>query len=211
MPAPCLAGSTMNAPRDQQPQQLRSPRNRPTMLRRLGRQLAWHQRTMLVNDELARHLGSLDSFAWHIERDVSIASVAIPFVVFGPCGLFLLQGSRGFWTDEDVALMSDSAGALRGFLGDYPDPVRPAIVLLAERGGERQHFTGQGKGPCCLVGHARLLPWLHRYRDHGFSEADISLLRDEADPAQIRESARSLLPPGSGHLCASGEDVYFPG
>jgi hypothetical protein len=201
----------MNSPSDQQPQQPQSPRNPPAMLRRLGRHLAWHQRTRVINDALERQLGALDGFSWHIERDVSIASVTIPLIVFGPSGLFLLQASRGYWTDEDVALMADAARTLGAVLSDYPDPVRPAIVVLGESSEERHHFTGKGYGPCCVVGDGRLLQWLHRWDDHGFSEADIALLRDEADPAQIRESPRRLVPRGSGHDGDSLEDFYFPG
>jgi hypothetical protein len=121
-----------------------------------------------------------------------------------------LQASRGFWTDEDVALMSGAAQALRGVLR-YPDSARRAIVLLGESREERQHFTGDGEGPCCVLGVSRLVGWLHRYDDHGFSEADLGVIRDAADPTLIREPPRNVLPLGRGHSPESPEDFYFPG
>ena len=148
--------------------------------------------------KLERQLQSLDSFAWHVERDVPIGSVPIPLLVFGPGGVFLLQGSRGFWTEEDVALMSRAARTLGGVIGDYPDPVRPAIVVLDDRCEERQYFSGAGVGPCSVLGAGRLVPWLRRYRDHGFSEGDIMYLREQSDPAHIKEQSRVFTPLGEG-------------
>ncbi len=168
------------------------------MLRHVGGQLAWHRRTRLVNGELERQLQSLDSFAWHIERDVSIGSVPIPLLVFGPSGVFLLQATRGFWTEEDVSLMCGAARVLGGVLRDYQDPVRPAIIVLNDDREERQHFSGAGEGPCWILGDARLVQWLHRYRDHGLSETDIAYLREHSDPARIKEQDRLFIPLGQG-------------
>jgi hypothetical protein len=198
MPCTNVAGGAVNARPEQEQPGSQALRNSTRMLRHLGDQLAWHRRTRLVNDELDRQLRSLDSFAWHIERDVSIGSVPIPLLVFGPSGVFLLEGTRGFWTEEDIALMSAAAKSLGGVLRDYPDPVRAAIVVLDDRREERQHFSGSGDGPCCVLGDGRLVPWLHRYRDHGFSEADIAYLREHSDPTRIREQDRVFTPLGEG-------------
>ena len=180
---------------DPPPRALRNPRR---MLDHIGRQLGWNRRTRLVNDELERHLANLDGFEWAVERDVPICSVTIPLLVFGPAGVFLLQGSRGLWTEEDVSLMSRAAISLGGVLRGYPDPVRPAIVVLGDERPERQHFSGTGEGPCWILGDAYLLQWLLRFRDHGLSEGDITYLRDRADPSRIREQSRILAPRGEG-------------
>lgn len=144
-------------------------------------------RTRQVNDELDRKLRGLDGFAWHIERDLLICSVPIPFVLLGPSGLFLLQASRGQRTVEDIALMSTAARTLSSVLSDYPDATHPAIVMLEDDQPPRQHFTGAGEGPCWVLGDDSLSGWLHRFRDHGLSQADIAVLRDHSDPARIRE------------------------
>ena len=173
-------------------------RNPDRMLRDFGRHLGWHGRTRRVNDELERKLGGLDRFAWHIERDLLICSVPIPFVLLGAPGLFLLQGSRGQWTSEDIDLMSRAARKLASVLSDYPDPAHPAIVVLEDDQPPRQHLTAAGEGPCWILGDDLLPRWLHQFRDHGLSEADIAVLRDHSDPARICERQRLLVPRGKG-------------
>jgi hypothetical protein len=175
------------------------PRTPRAMLDHVGRQLGWNRRTKLVNDELERRLvADLDTFAWVVERDVPICSVTIPLLVLGPTGVFLLQGSRGLWTEEDVSLMSRAAITLAGVMRGYPDRVRPAIVVLHDERPERQHFSGSGEGPCSILGDAHLLQWLQRFRDHGLSEEDVAYLRDQADPTRIREQSRNFTPLGRG-------------
>jgi len=190
-------------------------RNPPEMLSYVGVRLGWHQRTALVNNELERRLtcADLDSSQWHLVRNVLVGSVVVvPIVLFGPTGVFMLQGSRGFWLDEDIALMNQAAhtfGAV--MLGDYPDPVRHGIVILDGEDQERQHFTGAGEGPCWVVNDRRLIGWLSRYQDRGLSEGDIACLRAEADPTRFREPSRNLTPRGTGHDGASAEDFFYPG
>jgi len=174
------------------------PRNSPGMLRDVGRQLGWHNRTAHVNDRLEMQLRGLDTFEWHFERDVPIGSVPIPIILFGPVGVFLLQASRGYWTDEDIALMDRAARTLASVLSGYPDPVRPAIVVLGGPAEERQYFTGDGAGPCWMLSDTQLTSWLLRWQDHGFSGGDIALLRDEADTDRIRENTRRFVPRGVG-------------
>jgi hypothetical protein len=62
-----------------------------------------------------------------------------------------------------------------------------------------------------VVSDGRLIPWLLRYQDHGFSEGDLACLREESDPARIRELARNLRPRGAGHPGTSPEDFFFAG
>jgi hypothetical protein len=173
-------------------------RNPDRMLCDFGRHLGWHGRTRQVNGELERRLGGLDGFAWHIERDLRICSVPIPFVLLGPGGLFLLQASRGQWTAEDLDLMSRAARTLARTLADYPDEAHPAIVMLEDDQPPRQHFTAAGEGPCWILGDDWLSRWLDRFCDHGLSEADIAVLRDHSDPARICERQRVLRPRGEG-------------
>jgi hypothetical protein len=186
-------------------------RNSPEMLCHLGGQLGWHHRTAAVNEELERRLCCLDDLQWHVVRDLPICSVTIPIVLFGPTGVFLLQGSRGFWTAEDLSLMTRAARTLGSVMRDYPDPVRPGIVILGGDAQERQHFTGAGEGPCWVITDGRLVPWLSRYQDHGFSQGDIACLRGVSDPSRIREPERDLVPRGSGNAGESLEDFYFTG
>ena len=47
--------------------------------------------------------------------------VAVPFVLFGPTGVFILQASRGYWLDTDIDLMTRAAGALGRAIREYPD------------------------------------------------------------------------------------------
>jgi hypothetical protein len=188
-------------------------RNRRSMLSHIGRQLGWHARTVEVNDQLEQRLACLDRGGWLCARGLPVGSVElpIPFVLFGPAGAFILQGSRGYWIDQDVVLMSRAAGALDAAIRDYPDPVRPCIVILDDTTQECQHFTGAGEGPCWVVSEGRLLSWLLRFRDHGFSQGDIEHLRTHADPARIRETSRTIVPSGRGHVGGNRpEDYYFP-
>jgi hypothetical protein len=187
-------------------------RNSPALLGHLGGQLGWHSRTAEVNDELAKQLAYLDPAEWLIVRGLPVRSIPIPFMLFGPTGLFLLQASRGYWIDEDVAVMSRAAAGADIVLRDYPGRTRPCIVILGGGGQERHYFTGLGEGPCWIVSEDRLLPSLLRFADHGFSAGDIRRLRESSNPARIRETRRDATPRGPGHAPGTRpEDWYFPG
>jgi hypothetical protein len=189
-------------------------RNPPRMLSHLGRHLGWHTRTVNVTDQLEQRLGCLDRSEWLRVRSLPLekVEVAVPFVLFGPTGVFILQASRGYWLDTDIDLMARAASALGRAIRDYPDPVRPCVVILDGTSQERQHFTGTGKGPCWIVSDGRLLPWLLRFRDYGFSQGDIARLHGLANPARIRETERLAIPRGAGHSPGTApEDHYFPG
>lgn len=151
-----------------------------------------------MNESLEDRLHALDERAWHFERNLLMCSVPIPFVLFGPTGVFLLQGSRGFWSDGDIVVMSRAACTLRYNLPDYPDLVHPAIVILDDELERREHFGGGGDGPCWILGDAWLVAWLRSFGDRGLSEGDIAFLRDESDPARVREWRRLFTPLGRG-------------
>ena len=167
-------------------------------LRQLGGHLAWHGRTVFVNDELERHLRQLDGLAWHFDRSLPLCGKCIPFVLFGPSGVFLLAGSRGQWTSDDLASMSTAADAIGSVMPGYASPIRTVLVIIGDHQAPRQHFTGIGDGPCWVLGEGWLLPWLYRFRDHGLAEPDIARLRGMADASVLRERRRTVIPSGHG-------------
>jgi hypothetical protein len=169
-------------------------------LRGLASHFRWKGHTRKVNDELAARLAELDRQQWHFERDLPVTDyfLPIPFVLFGPTGVFLLEGTAGFWTNEDIASMTSSAKTIESALPGYPSTVRPAIVLLGHEQEPRQHFTAAGEGPCWELGAGCLGAWLHRFSDCGLTPGDIAALREMADCSALRERHRSFLPEGEG-------------
>ena len=137
---------------NEQPARL-ARRNTDETFRDVCNRLAWHNRTMEVNAELAADLHALDARQWHVERDWPIEGVLNPirFIVFGPTGVFLLQASRGYWTNRDIEEMCEAADTLARAMIGYPDPVRCGIVMLDETIEHRQHFAKGGCGPCWIV------------------------------------------------------------
>lgn len=173
-------------------------RNPDSTFEELGINLAWYGRTRDVNDKLERRLRGLGDSLWHFERGFSIESTPIPFMLFGPTGAFLLQGSRGFWSDGDIAAMSRAAETLRITLRGYPDPVHCGIVVLGEQELPRQYYAGGGEGPCWILGEDLLIAWLKSFEDHGFSKADIASLRAWGSEDRVREPRRLCTPKGEG-------------
>jgi hypothetical protein len=167
----------------------------------VGARIAWHGRTKLVNDALQDRLCALDRCRWHFVRGFSICSTPIPFVLFGPTGVFLLQASGGYWSARDVVDMHRAANTLRDALTGYPDPVHSVVVVLDENDlAPRQYFAPeQGSssemvGQCWVLGDALLLEWLHSFRDRGLSQEDITFLRAWGSPERITESRRTFAP-----------------
>jgi hypothetical protein len=184
-------------------------RNPDWMLADLGRYFAWHRRMETVNDALASKLSALDTSAWYIEHRFTIDSVSVPFLLFGPSGLFLLMATRGHWTAEYICLLRRAADTLTERTG-YRDPGHPAIVVLDDSREPRQEYAGQrspatsprshqeGCGPCWVLGDYWLLAWLDSFEDLGFSTADIDRLRAYADPGHVSEPKRDFTPAGRG-------------
>lgn len=180
------------------------------MLADLGRYFAWHRRTETINDALAHKLSELDTHAWYIERDFTIDSVLIPFLLFGPRGLFLLMATRGHWTAEHICLLRTTADTLTETISGYPDPSHSAIIVLDDDREPRQEYAGQrpsvtlprshrdGCGPCWVLGDCWLIAWLDSFEDLGFSTADLTCLRAYADPGRVSEPKRDFTPTGSG-------------
>lgn len=181
---------------DDQPAGL-ARRNPDIAFRDVCNLFAWHGRTKEVNDELARELQDLDKSRWHIERDFLIGGVPIPFILFGSTGVFLLQGSRGYWTNRDIVEMSDAAAVLAAALIGYPDPVRCGIVMLEETIEHREHFAGDGTGPCWIVAGELLVHWLYSSEDRGLSDCDIAFVRAWASASRVLEPRRLFEPIGS--------------
>jgi hypothetical protein len=176
-------------------------RNPDATFRGLCNLLAWHGRTREVNEELAVALQALDRRHWHIERDFLVGAVPIPFIVFGPTGVFILQGSRGYWTNRDIVKMYEAAGTLAKALIGYPDPVRCGIVMLEETIEHRQHFANDGTGPCWIVAGELLIHWLHAFCDRGLSEGDAAFVRAWASPSRVCEPRRLFEPVGGDDAC----------
>ncbi len=183
----------MDAPREE-PVHLSARRNPDETFHEVCNRLVWHGRTRLVNDTLEARLRALDECVWHFVRDFHICSVPIPFMLFGPVGVFLLQGSRGYWSVRDIADMCRAADTLRAALKGYPDPVHAAIVMLDEELAPRQHFARGGEGPCWMLGEEMLHGWLHSFRDRGLSLQDIAFLRAWGSPARSYEPRRLFTP-----------------
>ncbi len=169
-------------------------RNSDETFHELCTYLVWHGRTRLVNDTLETRLRTLDESAWHYVRGLSIGSVPIPFVLFGPVGVWLLQASHGYWSTRDIADMCRAADTLRGALKGYPDPVHAAIVVLAEELEPRQHFAGGGEGPCWILGEEMLPSWLYSFHDRGLSREDVAVLRAWGSPTRSCEPRRLFTP-----------------
>jgi hypothetical protein len=171
-------------------------RNRDITFRDLCNLLAWHNRTRAVNDELAVALQALEPRHWHIERDFPIAGVPIPFIMFGPTGVFLLRASRGYWTSRDVEQMCQAADTLGRALIGYPDPVRCGIVMLDETIEHRQNFASDGTGPCWIVAGELLVHWLYAFCDRGLAESDTAFVRAWASASRVLEPRRLFEPVG---------------
>jgi hypothetical protein len=189
-------------------------RNPDVTFRELCNRLAWHGHTREVNDELAVALQALDPRHWHIERDFPIEAqmprqierrfpieVPIPFMLFGPTGIFLLQASRGYWTTRDIVEMCQAADTLVRALIGYPDPVRCGIVMLEETIEHRQHFSNDGAGPCWIVAGELLVHWLYAFRDRGLAEGDTAFVHAWASASRVREPRRLFEPVGGDDAC----------
>lgn len=188
----------MAAPGNDQPARV-ARRNRDITFRDLCNLVAWHNRTRTVNDELAVALQALESRHWHIERDFPIAGLQIPFILFGPTGVFLLRASHGYWTSRDIVEMSKAADTLGRALIGYPDPVRCGIVMLEETIDHRQQFAGRdgrGAGPCWIVAGALLIHWLYAFCDRGLAEGDTAFVRAWASASRVVEPCRLFEPVG---------------
>lgn len=176
------------------PARLHARRNPDWTFQGVCKYLVWHGRTRLVNDTLQARLCDLDWSEWHFERDFSIGAVPIPFMLFGPTGVFLLQASRGYWTNRDVTDMCRAADTLRAALKGYPDPVHAGIVMLDETELPRQCFACGGEGPCWTLGEGVLEEWLRSFRDRGLSREDVVFLRAWGSAARSFEPRRVFVP-----------------
>lgn len=133
----------MNAPSRPDPRTDPARHVTDDALGKLSQAFCWQARTRQVNDDLETRLGELDRCVWHVERDVPdlTCSFPIPFVLFGPTGVFVLEGSRGYWTNDDVASMSSSLGdrvgsaglPKRGASGDRADRRSPGAATAFHR------------------------------------------------------------------------------
>ena len=124
----------------------------------LGARLVENRRRAAARTRLGEDLALLDRRSWHVERDVIVAGVTLPFVVFGPCGLFALTSSHG-WTMSDLTILDGAATQLAAVLPMYPDPVRAGIYLPYDAAAPRSWFNELGAGGW-IVGGGHLLEFL---------------------------------------------------
>jgi len=139
-----------------------------------------NRRRAAARTRLGEDLALLDRRSWHVERDVTVAGVTLPFVVFGPRGLFALTSSHG-WAMSDLTVLDGAAGQLAAVLPAYLDPVRAAICLPYDPAVPRSWFNEQGAGGW-ILGGGHLLEFLEHFDDHGFSRSDIEVLRARSTP-----------------------------
>jgi hypothetical protein len=214
LPAACMDAFPVSATNEHDSPTAR--RNSDRMLLKFATHFAWRARTQRLKDELDWQLrDALDPEEWFIERNFTISGVSIPFILFGPTGVFTLWATRRYWTDQHVFHLRHTADKLQAAFEDYPDQVHPAIVLLDDDSKPTQEFAGEPGapwvGPCWVLGDRWLIAWLESHEDDlGCSKADVALLRNESDPERVVELARNFVPPGTGQIGERPDDVYFP-
>jgi hypothetical protein len=155
-------------------------RNDDLSLAILGARLVENRRRAAARTRLGEELARLDRRSWHVERDVTVTGVTLPFVVFGPRGLFALTSSQGC-AMSDLTVLESAADELAAVLPAYPDPVRAAIYLPDDPVAPRSWFNEHGAGGW-IVGGGHLLEFLEHFEDHGFSRSDIEVLRARSAP-----------------------------
>ena len=155
-------------------------RNDDVSLAILGARLVENRRRAGARTRLGEDLAVLDRRSWHVERDVTVAGVTLPFVVFGPRGLFALTSSHG-WAMSDLTILDGAARDLATLLPTYPDPVRAAIYLPYDPVAPRSWFNEHGVGGW-ILGGGHLPGFLEHFEDHGFSRSDIEVLRARSTP-----------------------------
>jgi hypothetical protein len=137
-------------------------------------------------------LDQLDPHHWHVERDMTFNGHRIPFVVFGPSGIFVMVGSDGAWNFVDVAILNDAARHIVCALSYYPVTARCAIHLPFDADEPRQWTDALGNS-AWVLGRSWLMRWLHACAGNGFAPGDIAQLRRRGGPHWERRHARRLV------------------
>jgi hypothetical protein len=128
---------------------------------------------------LGAELGALDRDQWHVEPDVILGGVAIPFVVFGPKGVFVLTAADR-WVMPDLAAIARAARDLETVLAVYPNSVHAAICLPFTDREVRVWFDASGNRSV-VFGRGRLLELVGGIDDRGYAAGDIGALRRATD------------------------------
>lgn len=107
-------------------------------------------RLVAADERVARELASAGG--WVVERYVWIGAQRVPFVLFGPGGVFTLCATDGAWTMDDLEVLSRLGDGLRGRLPGYRGRVE-AVVCLAFDHAEPHTWHGGvnsgGRGAGC--------------------------------------------------------------
>jgi hypothetical protein len=141
-----------------------------------------------TSDELDR----IDGYRWHVEREMIFDGHRIPFVVFGPAGIFVVVGSDGAWKFADVAILNDAAQRIAAALPDHPVTVR-AVIHLPFDADEPRHWTDAAGNSAWVLGRGRLVAWMSDSTGEGFAAGDIAELIRRGGPRWERPGARRLV------------------
>jgi hypothetical protein len=139
-----------------------------------------------------QELGQLDDRLWHVERDMIFNGHRIPFVAFGPTGIFVLVGSDGAWNFADIAILNDAARRLASTLSKYPVTLRAGIHLPFDADEPRQWIDAMGNN-AWVLGHDQLVTWMNTFTGPGLGTGDIAELRRHGGPHWERRQARRLV------------------
>lgn len=136
---------------------------------------------------LRAELALLDRDRWHVETDVILGGVTIPFVILGPGGVFILIAAVR-WVMPDLATLGRAADELGTILSTYPGSVHAAIYLpLVDR--ETRVWYDAAGARAVVVGRGRLLELLDGVHDRGYSPEDIAALhRSIAADASVQDA-----------------------
>ncbi len=165
---------------------------------RLADVLDRSRRLIVAEERVARELAGVDG--WVVERYVLVGTQRVPFVLFGPGGVFTLCASDGAWTLYDLEVLSRLGDELRDRLPGYRGRVEAVVCLAFDHAEPRAWYGGAERGGRggWLLGVDHLLPWLYGWGpEHGLAAEDVSRIAVEAGPHWRRRSTARL--PVSGN------------
>lgn len=139
----------------------------------LASRIRQSRRRLGARYELERSLAALDVDAWHVERDMVLETVTLPFTIFGPTGVFILAAGDG-WDAADLDVLRGSELALGALLPGYAGAVHGAVIVadLAD-----DDWFGSDQAGGWIVGLSHVAAWLASFDGPGFAGGDLSALR----------------------------------
>ena len=116
---------------------------------RLADVLDRSRRLIAAEERVGREFARVDGSV--VERYVLVGTQRVPFVLFGPSGVFTLCATDGAWTMYDLEVLSRLGDKLRDRLPGYRGRVE-AVVCLAFDHAEPRAWYGGAAGGCGVVG-----------------------------------------------------------